>query len=296
MEAVIDWILAHPQPEAAPAPGQASGGIAGASNRLCTHFAHASMHALPSNSSAAAAVSEMEGAIIPKSAPTPTDSEFEYFPNEPSATVCELGHVTLARAALDADGVISSVDGILPHIPTVAKAFRERLRACSDLAAFQSALQQLWKRLFRPHDVSCWSPLAMTHAAAFEFAINELLLSCEERRYMELVHTSERQALAPLHFLKQDPAFLECVSSQIGLTPSVSSVRSAFGHFSYPCAAALLQLMHFQVLPRLLRTFLEMDDVSWFVTLFKAVPPSCDFGCSFLEENAEISAFYKQVI
>jgi hypothetical protein len=177
-------------------------------------------------------VSEMAAAIIPESAPTPRVPEFEYFPNEPSAAACEPGHVALARAALDADGVVSSVDGILPHIPTVAKAFRERLRACPNPATFQTALQQLWKFLFRPHDVSCQSPLAMTHGSAFEFAINELLLSCEERRYMEPGLSPESQALAPLHFLKQDPAFLEFVSSQIGLTPSVSSVRSAFGHHS----------------------------------------------------------------
>jgi hypothetical protein len=236
LDAVIDWILAHPQPEAAPAAGQASGGMAGAADHhvFCTHYGHASMRAYPPNSSAAAAVGAapqgpQEGEYSPGSSRVP---EFEYFPNEPSAAACELGHVALARAALDADGVISSVDGVLPHIPTVAKAFRERLRACPNPATFQTALQQLWKFLFRPHDVSCRSPLAMTHGSAFEFAMNELLLSCEERRYMEPEPSPKSQASAHLHFLKQDTAFLEFVSSQIGLTPSVSSVRSAFGHHS----------------------------------------------------------------
>lgn len=59
LEAVIDWILAHPQPEAAPAAGQASGGMAGAADHLvfCTHYGHASMRAYYPNFSAAAAVS-----------------------------------------------------------------------------------------------------------------------------------------------------------------------------------------------------------------------------------------------
>jgi hypothetical protein len=241
-------------------------------------------------------VLEMAGAIIPESAPIPRVPEFEYFPNEPSAAACELGHVALARAALDADGVVPYVDGVLPHIPTVAKAFRERLRACPNPATFQTALQQLWKLLFRPHDVSCRSPLAMTHGAAFEFAMNELLLACEERRYMEPVPIPESQALAPLHFLKQDAAFLEFVSNQIGLAPSVCSVRSTFGHYSQPCASALLQLMHSQVLPRLLQNFLATGDVDWFVMLLQAAHPSCEFGSSDQEGNAEVSVFYKQVI
>ncbi len=58
LEAVIDWIVAHPQPEAARATGQASGGVAGAAAHLVfrTHDAHASMRAYPPNFSAAAAV------------------------------------------------------------------------------------------------------------------------------------------------------------------------------------------------------------------------------------------------
>ena len=162
-------------------------------------------------------------------------TEFEYFPDAPSAAACEPGHIALARAA---DGGISRVDGILPHVPTVAKAFRERLRACPDPASwwFQTELKQLWRVLFRPHDVSRRSALVMTQGAAFEFAINELLLACEERRYMEPEPTPESQALAPLHFLKQDACFLDFVSSQLGLMPSVSSVRSGVGHFVHPCA------------------------------------------------------------
>jgi hypothetical protein len=168
-------------------------------------------------------------------------TEFEYFPYEPLPASREPGHVALVRAAIDADGVISSVEGVLPHVPTVAKAFRERLRACdSSSSAFQAELLQLWKVLFRPHDASHPSPLVLTHGAAFEFAINELLLACEERRCTAVgPHASETLDLAPLHFLKKNAAFLEFVSSQLGLAPSVSSVRAALSYFSQICAAAL---------------------------------------------------------
>ena len=54
--------------------------------------------------------------------------------------------------------------------------------------------------------------------------------------------------------------------------------------------------MHFQVLPRLLQNFLATGDVDWFVKILQAAHPSCEFGSSDQEGNAEVSAFYKQVI
>jgi hypothetical protein len=55
--------------------------------------------------------------------------------------------------------------------------------------------------------------------------------------------------------------------------------------------------MHFQVLPRLLQNVLATGDEAWFASmLLKATLPSCEVGSSDLEGNAEVSAFYKQVI
>lgn len=173
-------------------------------------------------------VVESEPAIAPTPAPcVPVNFfEFEYFPNESLAvSQSHRSDVGICRTAIDANGVISSVDGILPHIPTAARAFRERLRSCPNPAIFSKELQQLWKILFRPFNVSSRSPLVMTHAAAFEFAINELLLACEECRFMEPIVAEESKALAPLHFLKQDPAFLQFASQQISAESPVSSVR-----------------------------------------------------------------------
>jgi hypothetical protein len=179
----------------------------------------------------------------------------------------------------------------------VAKAFRERLRACPDAFAFQAELQQLWKVLFRPHDASHPSPLVMTHGAAFEFAINELLLACEERHCMEPGRSSGKLALAPLHFLKENAAFLEFVSSQLGLAPSVSSVRVALTlPFQSTLCCCSLQLMHFQVLPRLLQIFLATGDAGWFISLLKITPPSSEFVSSNREGHAEVSVLYRQVI
>jgi hypothetical protein len=167
-------------------------------------------------------------AIIPTPAPTPPVGilEFEYFPNEALAVgQRHRSDVLISRTPIDVNGVISSVDGILPHIPTVARAFRERLRSCPNPATFGNELMQLWNILFRSRYVCRRSPLVMTHAAAFEFAINELVLACEECRFMELVNPEESKVMAPLHFLKQDGAFLELVSQQFGLASPVSSVR-----------------------------------------------------------------------
>lgn len=167
-------------------------------------------------------------AIIPTPAPTPPVGilEFEYFPNEALAVGQQhLSDVDISRTPIDVNSVISSVDGILPHIPTVARAFRERLRSCPNPATFDKELLQLWNILFRSRYVCRRSPLVMTHAAAFEFAINELLLACEECRFMEPVLSEESKVLAPLHFLKQDATFLELASQQFGLASPVSSVR-----------------------------------------------------------------------
>ena len=171
--------------------------------------------------------------IAPDSRPHLQDAgavEFEYFPHEASVLAhgCR-SDVTITRTAIDVNGVIPSVDGILPHIPTLARAFRERLRSCPNPATFSNELLQLWKILFRSRYISpCLSPLVVTHAAAFEFAINELLLACEECRFIEPVISEESKMLAPLQFLKQDAVFLEIVSQQFGLASSVSSVRFHF--------------------------------------------------------------------
>ena len=162
----------------------------------------------------------------PAQAPIPGISDYEFFPIEPSAVAQMQSHFALPRAEIDVNGVIPPVDGIRPHIPTVAKAFRERFRSCPNPSSFKKELQHLWNILFRsPTDASRRPQLAMVHGAAFEFAINELLLACEESRYMEPVPAEESKVLAPLEFLKRDPGFLAFVTNQIGLAAPVSSVR-----------------------------------------------------------------------
>lgn len=190
--------------------------------------------------------------------------EFEYFPHEASVVEGCRHDVAITRTAIDVNGVIPSVDGILPHIPTVARAFRERLRSCPNPATFSNELLQLWNILFRSRYISpCLSPLVVTHAAAFEFAINELLLACEECRFIEPVISEESKMLAPLQFLKQDAVFLEIVSQQFGLAASVSSVRC---HFS------VQHFLSFVSLKFLFRCFRGFSAIFW--------PPATSNGSS----------------
>jgi hypothetical protein len=85
----------------------------------------------------------------------------------------------------------------------------------------------LWKFLFHIHtppDFSSQPEFLMLHHTAFEFAINELLLACEEYRYLGQ-NIDAIKAHAPLTFLKLDSGFLSFVSIQFGLAAPVSSVR-----------------------------------------------------------------------
>ena len=151
--------------------------------------------------------------------------EFEFCPSESGDQV---PRIALPRAAIDMNDVFPAVSGIHLHIPTVAKAFRERLRNCSNPTRFQSNLQQLWKFLFHIHtppDFSSQPEFLMLHHAAFEFAINELLLACEEYRYLGQ-NIEASKAFAPLEFLKLDSGFLAFTSIQFGVAAPVSSVRA----------------------------------------------------------------------
>jgi hypothetical protein len=166
------------------------------------------------------------------SAPSPpiiAASEFEFFPRGPSLAVQPQSHVDLTHPGIDVNDVIPPAGGVRPHIPTVARAFRERLRNASTQATFRQELPQLWNMIFRaPPDVSRQPELFMVHRAAFEFALNELLLACEESRYTESVPFDESTVLAPLEFLKHDSSFLAFVSHEFHLVAPVASVRSAF--------------------------------------------------------------------
>ncbi len=152
----------------------------------------------------------------------PTVSEFEFFPRAPSS----VGRVDVACADIDANDVIPPAGGIGLHVPTLARAFRDRLRDCSNSATFQKELQLLWQNIFHvPSDLSPRPELLMVHWAAFEFAVNEIVLACEESRYMESIPVAENKALVPLEFLKQDPSFCAFISIQLRLEAPVSSVR-----------------------------------------------------------------------
>jgi hypothetical protein len=158
-------------------------------------------------------------------APIVAAPEFEFRPSESGN---QAPYIALPRAAIDVNAVFPAVSAIRPHIPTVAKAFRELLRNCSDPPRFQSNLQQLWKALFHihtPSDFSSQPEFLMLHHAAFEFAINELLLACEEYRYLGQ-NIEASKAFAPLEFLKLDSGFLAFTSIQFGVAAPVSSVRA----------------------------------------------------------------------
>ena len=164
----------------------------------------------------------------PAPAPIVAVSEFEFFPRGPSPAVQPHSHVNLTCPGIDVNDVIPPAVGVRPHVPTVAKAFRERLRNDPNPATFNKELPLLWKNLFRaPPDVSRRPELLMVHQAAFEFALNELVLACEESHYTESAPIEESKSLDPLEFLKRDPSFLAFVSNQLNFTASVASVRLA---------------------------------------------------------------------
>lgn len=171
--------------------------------------------------------------------------------------------------------MIPPAGGIGLHVPTLARAFRDRLRDCSDSDTFQKELQLLWQNIFHvSSDLSPRPELLMVHWAAFEFAVNELVLACEESRYMESIPVAENKALVPLEFLKQDPSFCAFISIQLRLEAPVSSV-----------------------IPRLLRSLLATGDVDWFCALLQTLPspPNTLFGADH-ESHADISVLYEQVI
>jgi hypothetical protein len=152
-------------------------------------------------------------------------SEFEFFPSDSSSSALPPSVVHLTRTVVDANGVISSASGIRPHIPTVAKAFRERLRNSASPATFKKELHLMWRQLFRaPSDLSLRPELLMVHSAACEFALNELVLACEEWSHMESRPVEKSEVLAPLEFLKQDPGFLAVLSTHLRLAAPVTSV------------------------------------------------------------------------